>query len=134
MGHEEANDPERMRSASGGNGVDLTIEMLANVNLGHDLAVMNRNGRIVVVGSRGPVEIDPRLTMGSELTILGMSLNNATQAEVAEMHAALGRSMASGSLRPIVGTEYPIADAAEAHRAVMGGHSAGNIVLTLPQT
>ena len=45
---------------TGGKGVAVILEMLANVNLGRDLEVLAQNGRVVVIGSRGPVEIDPQ--------------------------------------------------------------------------
>ena len=35
-----------------GKGVDVILEMLANVNLGKDLQVLSRCGRVVVIGSR----------------------------------------------------------------------------------
>ena len=48
--------------------------MLANVNLESDLQIVGRHGRIVIVGSRGTIEVTPRLTMGREVDILGMAL------------------------------------------------------------
>jgi NADPH2:quinone reductase len=41
-------------SATGGKGVDLIVEMLANVNLGRDLTLLNRGGRVAVVAAADP--------------------------------------------------------------------------------
>src|SRR5437660_12882185 len=51
---------------TGGAGVDVILEMLANVNLGRDLEILAKRGRVVVIGSRGKVEIDPRATMSRD--------------------------------------------------------------------
>ena len=39
------------------------LEMLANVNLDRDLDVLAFRGRVMVVGNRGRIEIDPRKIM-----------------------------------------------------------------------
>jgi NADPH2:quinone reductase len=114
---------------TGGRGVNVILEMLANVNLGKDLDLLAPGGRVVVIGSRGTVEIDPRATMGKDASILGMSLNNATAEELSSIHAALGAGLEEGTLRPIIGKELPLAKAAEAHKAVMEPGAHGKIVL-----
>ena len=116
-------------SLTEGRGVDVIIEMLANVNLNKDLGVLAVHGRVVVVGSRGPVEIDPRLTMGRDADIRGMTLFNATEADLRRIHAALVAGLENGTLRPIVGRELPLAQAAAAHEEVMKPGAYGKIVL-----
>lgn len=108
----------------------LILEMLANVNLEHDLSVLAPRGRVVVIGSRGPVTIDPRWTMSGDLTVLGLSLANATAEELTEIHAALGAGLAGGVLSPGVGQSFPLDQAAAAHRAVLAGGASGKVVLT----
>jgi len=110
-------------------GVDVILEMLANVNLDRDLDALAKGGRIVVIGSRGRIEIDPRTAMGKEAAILGMTLYNANEQELASMHAAFGAGLANGTLRPVVSRELPLAAAAEAHHAVMESSTLGKIVL-----
>ncbi len=106
--------------ATGGRGVDVVLEMAAHVNLDKDLGLLAPRGRVVVIGNRGRVEIDARQTMGRDAAILGMTLFNATEADLVSIHAALGAGLANGSLNPVVGREIPLADAAAAHRAVHG--------------
>lgn len=120
---------EEVRRLSGGQGVDVIIELLANVNLGKDLKVLAPGGRVVVIGSRGPVEIDPRDTMGREAAVLGALIFNATPKEYAGIHAALTAGLENGSLRPVIGQGLPLKDAPRAHRKVMEPGAYGKIVL-----
>jgi NADPH2:quinone reductase len=120
---------DQLRSLTKGRGVDLILEMLANVNLGKDLDVLALKGRVVVIGSRGPVEINPRAMMGRDASIMGLTLMNATPQELSAIHAALVAGLENGTLRPVVGREMPLADAAGAHEAVMKPGAYGKIVL-----
>jgi NADPH:quinone reductase len=83
----------------------------------------------VIIGSRGPVEIDPRNTMQRDADVRGMTLPNTPPAELASIHAALVAGLENGTLRPVIGKEFPLADAAQAHRAVMEPGAIGKIVL-----
>ena len=116
-------------SATGGKGVDLIVEMLANVNLGRDLTLLNRAGRVAIVGSRGPVEVNPRDAMMREADVRGVMLTAATPAEFAEIWAALGAGLANQTLDPLVGEEIPLTEAPRAHQAVMAPGHRGKIVL-----
>lgn len=120
---------DQINELAGSRGVTLILEMLANVNLAHDLGILVKNGRVVVIGNRGKIEIDPRLTMMNELNILGMTLNNATPEDLVSAHAALRAGFENGTLHPIVGQEIPIAEAPRAHEAVMESGAFGKIVL-----
>jgi NADPH2:quinone reductase len=114
---------------TGGKGVDVIVEMLANVNLPADLALAAPGGRIAVVGSRGPVAIDPRLAMSKDLTIRGMSLWNMSDADRKTVHADLGKGLASGALKPMIAKSFPLAEAPAAHEAVLAAGARGKIVL-----
>jgi len=120
---------ERVLDLTRGRGVDLILEMLANVNLGKDLRVLALRGRVVVIGSRGTVEIDPRETMGRDASILGMSLFNIPDRERASAHSALVAGLHNGTLSPVVGQELSLAHAPRAHHAVMESGAYGKIVL-----
>lgn len=129
LNHHEAGYLEALPELTCGRGVDVILEMLANVNLDRDLTALAKGGRVVVIGCRGRIEIDPRQAMGHEAAILGMSLYNATEAELASMHAAFGAGLANGTLSPLVSRELPLAEAAAAHHAVMETSTLGKIVL-----
>jgi len=130
LDHHAADMAEQLSKLTGGKGADVILEMLANKNLGKDLPMLAKFGRVVVVGSRGPVEVNPRDAMGRDAMIMGMTLFNVPPEEMASIHAALIAGFENGTLRPIVGQEIPLAQAARAHEEVMrpsGAH--GKIVL-----
>lgn len=129
LNHRSANYLDRLQELTCGMGVDVILEMLANVNLDHDLGALATGGRVVVIGSRGRVEIDPRTAMGKEADILGMTLYNADKQALASMHAAFVAGLENGTLRPVVSRELPLADAVSAHHAVLETSTFGKIVL-----
>jgi len=120
---------ERARALTNGRGIDVILEMLANVNLAKDLPVLGTNGRVVVIGSRGKVEITPRDLMSRDADIRGMILFNASRDELKGIHAAIRAGLENGTLRPVIGKELPLADATKAHVAVMEPGAYGKIVL-----
>ena len=112
----------------------MIIEMLANVNLARDLGVLGRNGRIVVVGNRGTVEMNPRDLMLRDADIRGVMVSNTPAPELARCHAAIAEGLVSGKVNPFIGKVLPLAEAPEAHKAVMGKGHRGKIILkTAPQ-
>lgn len=120
---------DRAVALTGGRGVDVVLEMLANVNLARDLKILAPLGRVVVIGSRGPIEIDPRDTMTRDASILGMLLLNAGEHETDSIHAALRAGLENGTLRPVVGREMRLSEAPQAHVAVLEPGARGKIVL-----
>jgi NADPH2:quinone reductase len=132
LDHSSPNYLQELMRITNQQGVDLVLEMLANVNLGKDLSVLAKFGRVVVIGNRGKVEINPRETMSRDAAILGMTLFNASPAEIRSIHAAIYAGLENQTLRPVVGREMPLAQAAAAQTAVMeheqGAH--GKIILT----
>jgi len=110
-------------------GVNIILEMLANVNLGKDLTVLARNGRVIVIGSRGKVEIDARELMMRDAEIRGMLLFNFGAEEKASIHAALGAGLENGTLKPVIHCELPLAEAPRAHQLIMEPGAHGKIIL-----
>jgi NADPH2:quinone reductase len=112
-----------------GRGPNIVLENLANVNLQKDLDAVARYGRIVVIGNRGTLEFNPRGAMSKDAVIYGLALWNATAEEMTSIHAGLVAGLANGTLRPVVGRELPLKDAAAAHTAVLEPGAHGKIVL-----
>ena len=113
--HSKAGYHEQILKATGGRGVDVILEMLANVNLATDLKLLATNGRVIIIGSRGEIQINPRDLMLRRASARGFTLWAITPAEEAEIHAGLIAGLENGTLRPIVGKEMPLAEAARAH-------------------
>lgn len=120
---------------TGGRGVDLIIEMMAGTNLEKDLSILGHRGRVVVVGSRTPITITPRLLLRRDLDVRGMALWNMTKAEITASLDEISRLLDSRALIPVVGQRLPLTDASVAHRTLVeSGRSPGKVVLmTNPQ-
>ena len=120
---------DEVKSYTAGRGPALILEMLANVNLAADMDLVAKYGRIIVIGNRGEITVNPRLAMMKELEIRGIQLWNATPAQVKPMMQDIMAGVTEGALRPIIGREMPLADAAAAHVAVLAPGAHGKIVL-----
>ncbi len=127
--HSKAGYREEIMKATGGRGVDIILEMLANVNLSADLKLLATNGRVIIVGNRGEISINPRDLMSRRASARGFSLWAITPVEEAEIHAGLMAGLENSTLRPIVGKELPLAEAARAHKEILDPGAAGKIVL-----
>jgi len=129
VNHTEEGYMNEVRRFTGGKGPELILEMLANVNLAADMDVAAKFGRIIVIGNRGEITINPRVAMAKDLDIRGLVLWNATAAQVKSMMLDILAGVAEGSLRPIVGREMRLSEAAAAHIAVLEHGVSGKLVL-----
>ncbi|KAM9322343.1 quinone oxidoreductase-like [Pholidichthys leucotaenia] len=130
--HREEGYTDKIMEATEGRGVDVIVEMLSNVNLSKDLQMLDYGGRVTVVGSRGSIEINPRDAMAKESCIMGVALFFAKPKENKECASLLFAGMEAGWLRPVVGPQYPLDKAAQAHHDIIESPGAtGKIVLTM---
>jgi NADPH2:quinone reductase len=129
LDHTSADYLKQLMALTNDRGVDAIIEMLANVNLDKDLSVLAKFGRVVVVGNRGRIEIDPRQAMARDADIRGMTLFNVSDTELVAIHAAIGAALEAKTLRPIIDSTMPLADAARAHREILEGNTRGKVIL-----
>jgi NADPH2:quinone reductase len=127
--HSKAGYVEEIMKATGGRGVDVILEMLANVNLANDTKLLATNGRVIVIGNRGEITINPRELMGRRASIRAFTLWAVTEAEESAIHAGIIAGLENGTLRPVVGKELPLAEAARAHKEILEPGAAGKIVL-----
>ena len=129
VNHKDAGYIEAITKVCGGRGPDVILEMLANVNLDHDLTVVAPGGRVVIIGNRGRVEIDARKIMTKDVSVFGLALWGIPPDEIRRAHQAIISGLESAALNPVVGTEMPLRDAARAHQQVMEPGAKGKIVL-----
>jgi NADPH2:quinone reductase len=127
--HTKSGYEEEILKTSGGQGVNIILEMLANVNLAKDLKLLATNGRVIVIGNRGEITINPRELMIRRGSIRAFTLWAITEQETKEIHAGLSAGLSNGTLNPIVGKEIPLAEAARAHKEILEPGAAGKIVL-----
>ncbi|NLH91480.1 MAG: zinc-binding dehydrogenase, partial [Atopobium sp.] len=122
---------EKLMEASAGHGVDLIIEVLADKNLEHDMSLLAKGGRVVIVGSRGSLIFSPRLVMTKEADIRGMTIGNSTKDELARELRGLA-ALLRGGVIPVIGQEFPLADAARAQdEVIQKSASHGKMILRI---
>jgi len=127
--HKNAGYMDAILKATSGHGVDVVLEMLANVNLGADLKLLARFGRVIVIGSRGDVTITPRELMARSASVRGFTLWNISSADAADVHAGLEAGLENGTLNPVVGKELPLGEAVRAHKEILESGAQGKIIL-----
>jgi NADPH:quinone reductase len=127
--HKRAGYTEDILKATGGRGVDVILEMLANVNLANDLKLLARFGRVIVIGSRGDITITPRDLMARTASVKGFVLWGISEADEADVHAGLYAELENGTVRPIVGKEFPLGEAVRAHKEILETGAHGKIIL-----
>jgi NADPH2:quinone reductase len=103
VNHRSEDYQKQILNITNGSGVDVILEMLPNVNPAYDLKMLAR-GRIVVVGSRGNVEINPRDLMTREAAVFGAFLWKVAGREASETNAA---GLGNGTLRSVIAAELP---------------------------
>jgi NADPH2:quinone reductase len=119
-----------------GRGVDLILDMKADVNLPKSAQMVAFNGRIVMIGGKdvgeggaGRTEFNPFVTLFKNADILGLFIGAASPTEVLAMKAAIFAGLENGTLRPIIGQEMPLGDAPKALKAIAQAGAFGKIIL-----
>ena len=131
LDHSDKSYLEEIKAITKDKGVQIILEMLANSNFQKDFDVLAMFGRVVVIGNRGSLDFNPRAVMGKDAVVFGMSLFNASEEDLRELHAAIYEGLSKGYLNPVVGRTFPLAEAAEAHHAVIETKAFGKIVLEI---
>ena len=129
--HHDPDHYDKILALTGGTGPNVIMEMLANVNLERDAQIIAMFGRIVVVGNRGSIDFTPRLLMIKEASVLGMALWNSPPEEYKSSNAALAAALETGVIKPVMGREYPLENAAQAHVDILKLSSRGKMVLKI---
>lgn len=127
--HRRSDYLQSIKEDIGTQGYNIILEMLANVNLVNDLALLGICGRVVIIGSRGEITIDPRATMAKETEILGMSLFNSSEEQMNEAQVGLYQQMTAGRLVPEIAMELPLSEAPKSHLRILESGNCGKIIL-----
>lgn len=129
--HTSPDYQQQIRDYTGGKGVDVIVEMLADKNLEADIGLLSKGGRVVIVGSRGRIEITPRGLMAVEADVRGLALAHASAAESAQTYAALEAGLSLGYLNPVAdgAQPYPLDQTHQAHIDILATRRLGKMVL-----
>src|SRR5688572_8779137 len=108
---------------------DVILEMVANVNLARDMEIIAAHGRIVVIGNRGEITVNPRLLMGKQAAVIGVNYWTDGEPAVRRELDAIVQGVEAGDINPVIQTELPLGEALMAWEMVMKSRSLGKIVL-----
>ncbi|HET6900359.1 MAG TPA: NAD(P)H-quinone oxidoreductase [Vicinamibacteria bacterium] len=120
-----------------GRGVDVILDMVGGDYLPRNLASLATDGRLVQIAFlKGPrAEIDLMTVMHRRLTLTGSTLRPRTIEEKGTIARAVRQNVwplvEKGDVRPVIHATFPLAAAAEAHRALESGTHVGKIVLVV---
>ncbi len=123
-----------IRKANGGKGIDIVLEMIGGATFDQSLLALADFGRMITFGMASrtaPTPVHPGSLMHGSKTIAGFWLANCFAHKelmhdvVAELFSLIG----SGALKPVIGATFPLAEAADAHRAMLARGTTGKIVL-----
>ncbi len=122
-------------AATDGRGVDVVLDMVAGSYFGRNLQVLAPDGRLIHIATLhgAKVELDLRVIMAKRLTVMGSTLRPQSNAAKADIASALRREvwphLEAGRIRAVVHADFPLEQAAEAHRLMESGEHIGKIML-----
>jgi NADPH:quinone reductase len=67
--------------------------------------------------------------MARAASVQGFTLWGISEADEADVHAAIAAGLENGTMRPVIGKELPLGEAVRAHKEVMEAGAFGKIVL-----
>lgn len=130
--HREKNYLDKVMDITNNLGVNIVIEMLANVNMQKDLEILAPNGRLAIVGSRGVTKIDPRNILGAELQVFGVALLTSSPEEWKETSQSILQGIDEGWVNPVIHKTYSLHDASQAHKDIIHSEGAqGKLVIEM---
>lgn len=131
MDHISLDNKEELLMITEQNAPEVIIEMLANKNLEVDSQVIANNGRIIVVGNRGTIEINPRNLMSTGATITGMTLSNRNPEMKKELTYGLTALLEVGAVKPLIGEKFTLDEPVAAHKALMKSSGSGRKIFVI---
>jgi len=126
-----------IRAATGGYGIDITLDMVAGSYVQRNLDIAAVEGRIVTISMLGGsrAEINMNTVLPKRLTLTGSTLRSRTVAQKAAVADAMQRNvwplLSEGRARPVIYKTFPLSQASEAHRLMESSAHIGKIVLTI---
>ncbi|MGH3724772.1 MAG: NAD(P)H-quinone oxidoreductase [Mycobacterium sp.] len=131
---------QAVHSFTGGAGVDRILDIMGAKYLDRNVDALGNDGHLVIIGMQGGVvaELNIAKLIVKRGSITATTLRarpldgpSGKAAIVDSVTRNLWPLLEEGKVRPIVGAEIPISQAAEAHRLLESGEVAGKILLTL---
>ena len=128
---------EEVARITGGQGVQIVLDMVAGDYVMRNLQCLADDGRHVTIAVQGGLQatINMAEVMRRRLTLTGSTLrprSNQFKALLAQEIRSLAWPLVTGGvIRPVMDQTFPLADAAGAHARMEGGTHIGKIVLAV---
>jgi NADPH2:quinone reductase len=125
---------EGVRAATDGRGVDVVVDPVGGEVFEQSLGALAPLGSIVAIGYAGGMwpQLNPALVVGRNISVHGFYLGRLMKLDPRLVQSAAQDVLAlweAGEITPLVGAEFALADAAEAHRLIEDRQSTGKVVL-----
>ena len=120
---------------TGGEGVEIVIDMVSGDYVGRNMQCLKEDGRHVTIAIQGGAEatVSMAQVMVRRLTLTGSTLRARPVAFKGlladEIHRNVWPYVEEGKLRPVMDTSFPLREAAAAHARMEAGDHIGKIVL-----
>ena len=129
----KADWPAEVKTATGGRGVDIVLEMTGGKVFEQSIECLAPFGRSVVYGtaSRQPPTLGPRVLMAGNMSVIGFFLGGYFRQRdlIGATLKELGGLVQAKRLRLFAGDTFPLAQAAEAHRRIEARETRGKVAL-----
>jgi putative PIG3 family NAD(P)H quinone oxidoreductase len=138
INYREEDFVERVKAATDGAGADVILDLMGASYLDRNVDALAPDGRLVIIGFQGGVkgELNIAKLMSKRAGVISTGLRarpvdgpSGKAAVVAEVVANVWPMIADGRVRPIVGAQLPVEEAAEAHRLLSSGEAHGKVLL-----
>ena len=136
INYRDADFVEILKDATGGKGIDVTLDMVGGDYVARNMKVAAKFGRIVNIAFQkgSKVEINLMPIMLKRLTMTGSTLRIRSPEEKGKIAESLLRYVwpmfADGRVKPVMDRSFPLDKAADSHAALDADHI-GKIVLTM---
>jgi NADPH2:quinone reductase len=135
INYKEEDFVEIIDKATGGEGVDVVLDMVGGDYIPRSIKIMATEGRHVSIAFlRGPkVELNVEPVMRKRLTLTGSTLRPRSVAEKSAIGAELREKvwplLSAGKVKPVIYRTFPLAEAAQAHALMESSEHIGKIAL-----
>ena len=126
-----------VKEATGGKGVDLTLDMVGGEYTERNIIAAAEDGRIVQIATLGGADVKFNISrlMMKRLTLTGSTLRPRTREVKTGFARALEEKvwplLAAGKVKVVLDSTFPLAKAADAHRRLETSQHVGKIVLVV---
>ena len=131
-------DEDFVERVSSAGGADVIFDIMGAKYLDRNIDALAPGGRLVIIGMQGGIKAELNIAklLGKRAGVLATALRSrpvdgpdGKGAIVAQVTEHVWPMIAAGRVRPLVGAELPVQDAAEAHALLSSGDVAGKVLL-----